>query len=193
MNYEVEQKFSVPDSSGVRHQLAALGAAAGETVEQVDCYFAHPARDFAATDEAFRLRRVGQENCLTYKGAKLDTSTKTRREIEVDLADGPGSAADAVELFESLGFRRVREVRKRRSHFTLRWQDQQTEIALDEVAGLGTFVELEIMAGDGELDRAREALAALAARLGLSNSERRSYLELLMSQESEERQGAGEH
>ena len=54
----------------------------GEPAEQVDTYFSHPARDFAATDEALRIRSIDQENFVTYKGPKLDATTKTRREID---------------------------------------------------------------------------------------------------------------
>jgi adenylate cyclase class 2 len=181
MVLEVEQKFPVSDLASLKSKLADLGAVHRETVAQVDCYFAHPARDFARTDEALRLRQVGQLNFITYKGPKLDTTTKTRREIEVGLAAGQQAAAAAAELLEALGFSRVGEVRKRRVHSTLRWQDREIGVSLDEVASLGTFVELEIMANERDVDQARGLLASLANHLDLSNSERRSYLELLIA------------
>ena len=180
MPLEVEQKFPVSDIAALERQLAALGAAHQETVEQVDCYFAHPGRDFARSDEALRLRRVGPLNFITYKGPKLDRITKTRREIEIEFAAGGENASAAAELLESLGFTPVGEVRKRRVHSTVCWQGREIGVSLDEVDGLGNFVELEIMAGQGDVDEARRSLASLADRLGLTNSERRSYLELLM-------------
>ena len=88
MTIEVEQKFRVADTEGVRKKLVALGATFHEPIRQVDLYFAHPQRDFAQTDEALRLRQVGSENYMTYKGPKLDQNTKTRHEIEVGLAAG---------------------------------------------------------------------------------------------------------
>ena len=58
------------------------------------------------------------------------------------------------------------------------------EVVIDEVESLGTFVELETLIdeGDGETERtaARNCLLALATELGLSRSERRSYLGLLL-------------
>ena len=72
------------------------------------------------------------------------------------------------------------EVRKHRRTFDLAWQGYEVEAALDEVAGLGHFVELEISADEQTLDAARAALASLATRLALGGSERRSYLELLL-------------
>jgi adenylate cyclase class IV len=41
-------------------------------------------------------------------------------------------------------------------------------------------VELEASAGDDDLDDARAAIGALAEHLGLGQTERRSYLELLL-------------
>ena len=57
MAIEVEQKFRIADVPAMERQLRALGATLGATELQVDCYFAHPQRDFAQTDEALRLRR----------------------------------------------------------------------------------------------------------------------------------------
>ena len=61
----------------------------------------------------------------------------------------------------------------------LTWQGHTVHIALDDVQQLGSFVELEIAANDAGLEAARAALQSLSARLGLTSSERRSYLELL--------------
>ena len=80
-------------------------------VEQVDRYFNHPARDFGVTDEAFRIRSVGDANCVTYKGPRIDSVTKTRREIEVSFAEGSDAASQMTDIWQSLGFRFVREVR----------------------------------------------------------------------------------
>src|SRR5205085_2625708 len=58
MQYEVEQKFRLSDLPGIDEKLRQLGAVDGPTVVQVDCYFRHPSRDFAQTDEALRIRTV---------------------------------------------------------------------------------------------------------------------------------------
>jgi adenylate cyclase, class 2 len=55
------------------------------------------------------------------------------------------------------------------------------KILFDDVRHAGLFAEIETIAGQAELDAARQALTALAAELGLSNSERRSYLEIVLS------------
>lgn len=180
MHYEVERKFRVANPADLEGRLAELGAEFDPPEWQVDCYYAHPTRDFAATDEALRIRRVGDANFVTYKGPKLDQLTKTRREIEVPLADGEQPAADFGNLLVALGFRLVAEVYKQRRRAELPWQGRSVEVALDQVERLGHFVELELRADDGELEGARQSIASLAARLGLAHGERRSYLELLL-------------
>jgi adenylate cyclase, class 2 len=181
MHYEVEQKFVLPHPADIERKLSSLGARAAGQCAQVDCYYSHPARDFAQTDEALRIRQVDGQALVTYKGPKIDRETKTRQEIELPLPAGATTAEDFGRLFAALGFAPVGEVRKRRRTFHLVWQGEEVEAALDEVAGLGHFVELEISASDQTLDAARRALASLAARLELGTSERRSYLELLLA------------
>lgn len=184
MRYEVEQKFQVTDLVRLENALGALGAIAGDVLVQVDQYWNHPARDFALTDEALRIRRVGEQNFVTYKGPKLDATTKTRRELELPIAGGEMGASQFAELLLALGFLRVAEVRKTRRPFEIRWQNQNLEVALDQVAGIGSFVELELMVEATGLEQAKACLISLATELGLAESERRSYLELLLGSDS---------
>ena len=181
MNYEVEHKYRVASFDALRKRLAPLDARPLRDVEQVDIYFAHPSRDFAVTDEALRLRRVGDANFITYKGPKIDATTKTRREIELAIGEGDFVGAEFSKLLEALSFRPVGEVRKRRRELEITWQDRCVHCALDDVVGLGTFVELELMAEEADLTAARECLASLAQALDLKDIERRSYLEMLLA------------
>lgn len=182
MKYEVENKFPVDDLELVAQRLIAHGAQFDEAIEQVDHYFAHPARDFAQTDEALRIRRIGQENRVTYKGPKIDQATKTRRELELPLATGDQVTSQYVQLFQALGFRSVAEVKKRRRCGRFTWNGWGVDATLDEVDELGLFVELEIQADADTLRDAQTNLVALAAQLGLTVVERRSYLEMLLEQ-----------
>jgi len=184
VHLEVEQKFPVPELAPVESALARLGAQPGPSQEERDLYFGHPARDFSQTDEALRIRRKGPGVFITYKGPKIDQTTKTRREIELPLGPSERPAEDTAaawaELLLALGFRRVAEVCKLRRKARLARHGFQVEICLDQVSELGSFVELEVVAQDDQLDRARACLAKLAGELGLEKSERRSYLELLL-------------
>ena len=178
---EVELKFRERDAERIRGTLRDLGGRPEGTVGQIDLYFAHPVRNFAITDEAFRIRTVGETGCVTYKGPLLDEQTKSREEIEIAFAGGAGDAARFRQVVERLGFTAVRSVQKERETWRLDWQQHAVEIAIDEVDGLGSFVELETAASPARFEQARSALLALAARLELQESERRSYLALLLA------------
>jgi adenylate cyclase class 2 len=186
MHFEVEQKFPFDDLPTMERRLIELGAIVEPPQEQVDRYFSHPCRDFAATDEALRIRRIGQENFVTWKGPKLDPTTKTRRELELTLEPGESGLDRFASLLEALGFRPVAEVRKVRRPYELHWDGRTVHAALDDVARVGTFVELELMVPAEEMDAARRCLASLARRLQLQHSERRSYLEMQLEKAASE-------
>ena len=189
--YEVEQKFPVADPAALEARLVGLAARFREPVEQVDRYFAHPCRDFVKTDEALRLRRVGDDVAATWTGPRIDSASKTRRELELGLAPVPplpggprGGQATLdrwTELLEALGFRRVRDVAKRRRAARVLWQGTEVEAALDRVAGIGDFLELELQAAAGEVPLATACIESLARTLGCDAQERRSYLELVIA------------
>jgi adenylate cyclase class 2 len=180
MTYEVEQKHRVIDKPALIARLRERGCSLEEPIQQSDQYFAHPCRDFAATDEALRIRVVGDESFVTYKGPKLDKTTKTRREIELPLDPADHDGSQFASLLTALGFAPVAAVRKRRSAFRILIDDHKVNGALDDLDGLGSFVELELQANDDTLDAAKQAIAKLASELNLGPSERRSYLNLLL-------------
>ena len=159
--------------------LHFLGAEPSAPQEQTDLYFNHPSRDFEQTDEALRLRSVATGHIVTYKGPIVDSQTKTRREIEVLLEGGDANDRFA-EILKLLGFRPVRRVRKRRQAYLCTWQARRFEIALDEVAELGRFVEIETQTDEAERAAAVEAILSFASQFQLGNPERRSYLCLLL-------------
>ncbi len=180
MSFEVELKFRVPDLPKISLRLAGLSASISAAHDEADLYFAHPARDFSRTDEALRLRRKGDENFITYKGPKIDAATKTRREIELPLGTGDDAFQSWKTLLEAVGFRPVAEVRKLRRKAAVPWQGRAVEVSLDEVQGVGTFVEFEVIAEEADLEAAKACILSLADSLGLTQSERRSYLEMLL-------------
>ena len=181
MLWEVEQKFRIDDMRAIESKLAELNARIETPIRQVVRYFNHPQRDFGESDEALRLRQVSDDNFITYKGPKIDPTTKTRRELELSLPHGQHVPEEFAELLQALGFREVATVKKIRRTAHVPWEGHQIEIALDDVLELGSFVELETTADDESLNAAKTALATLAKRLEIVMSERRSYLEQLLT------------
>jgi adenylate cyclase, class 2 len=180
MSYEVEMKFPVAEIAAVEEKLKTLGATISGPATEVDVYYAHPARDFAKTDEALRIRRKGAVNSITYKGPKIDATTKTRHEIDLPLPEGEASAVAWADMLHALGFSPVGEVRKSRRKAQVAWQGRNVEVSLDHIDRLGDFVELELIAPEDGVAAARECILALAQSLELHESERRSYLELVI-------------
>lgn len=183
MSYEVEVKYRTVDHDHLVQRLIEKGAIAAGAVNQADIYLSHPARDFAQTNEAFRIRRIGDENRITYKGPKRSGPIKTREEIEIPVAGGPEQFGRLLRLLENLGFRPVATIRKRRETIHLSFQDHELEVALDLAEGLGAFAEIEAFASsEADLPAAQQAVLALADELGLTEVEPRSYLGMILEE-----------
>jgi adenylate cyclase, class 2 len=181
MGYEVEVKFRLVDCDQVERRLAERGAVRQPEITQEDVYLSHPSRDFAVTNEAFRIRRIGTENRITYKGPRLSGPTKTREEIEISVTSGEVAFSQLLRLFENLGFRPVATVRKSRTPFHLNVERRAIEVVLDRAVGIGDFAEIEVLAAtDADLPAAQAAVLALAQQLGLTEVEPRSYLRMFL-------------
>jgi len=165
---EVEVKARARGDTAER--ILAMGATLVGTENHDDLYFNSPQRDFRVTDEALRIRIKEEGPRLTYKGPKLDAQTKSRRELTVRIDD----PSQMCQILEALGFVLSGEVKKRRTKYF--WQ--KVTLALDEVEGLGCFLEIEATGGE-EWEGEKELVQSLLRRLELGESIRESYLELL--------------
>jgi adenylate cyclase class 2 len=178
---EIEMKFPVRDFDAVQENLVRWKATARPTIEEADHYFNAPDRDFAQTDEAFRLRCIGSANRATYKGPKQGGPTKTRTEIEIGLESGPVTAEQFRGMVQCLGYRPTAVVKKRRTIHEFARDGFAMQACLDDVESLGRFVEIEIMAEPDQKQRAQEVLLQVVSELGLPASEPRSYLEMVLA------------
>lgn len=182
---EVEVKYRAADPAAVLNRLLALGAEPSWEADEADHYFNGPDRDYRQTDEAFRIRRTAEDTRLTYKGPKREAATKTRKEVEVPIGDGrEETAAGMSELLICLGFRPVAVVRKERVVYRLDrpigGKARTIEVCFDKVDKVGSFVEVEVLADESEFEEAKAAVLRLAADLGLTDQERRSYLGMFL-------------
>lgn len=176
--YEVEVKFRVAHGDVRPHLDDAVHE---HDVRQVDTYYDHPSRDFATTDEALRIRRSTRDGettaLVTYKGPLVDVSSKTREEHETAVDDGEALHA----ALDGLGFAPAARVEKHREV----WSHDGASVTLDDVDGLGEFVEIERESGNDGVDQVREAVLATARELGLDPADqiRDSYLAMLLDGE----------
>jgi adenylate cyclase class 2 len=181
---EIEMKFPVADFSAIVQNLAKWQANMQPTIEEVDHYFNAPDRDFGRTDEAFRLRCIGVQNRVTYKGPKQAGPTKTRTEIEIGLEAGAEAAEQFRQMVQHLGYRPTAVVKKRRTGYDFQREGFALQACCDEVETLGRFVEIEIVTEPEQKQRAQEILLQVVRELGLPASERRSYLEMVLAKQA---------
>ena len=168
---EVEAKAYLPEPERVMTSIMELGGREIYFTVQRDTYYRHPGRDFAITDEALRIREEEGRSFITYKGPKLDLQTKAREELEVPLVD----PKDLGMLLLRLDFEPVAVVEKRRRGYLV----GTLEVTVDEVKGLGYFLEVEAKNCD-DLEEGKERVLGLMNTLHLESLERMSYLELLL-------------
>lgn len=87
------------------------------------------------------------------------------------------------ELLDRLGFKEVLKVVKTREKY---YVEKGVTITLDEVEGLGKFIEIETLVKEkDEIPEAVEKLEKILRELGVEKFERRSYLELLLEKRTE--------
>jgi len=175
MAREVEAKFSVADFRAVRRALRAAGARYLGTVVELDRFFDLPDRRLYQSGCGLRLRHVrvvrhvdggrGGGWLLTAKGPKRKKSRlKIRREVQTSVADGQAM----VNILKAAGLEPVVAFQKRRTSYRV----DQCAVELDEVSGLGRFVEIE---GPGA-----RAIEAVRKKLPLPDEPiSASYLEML--------------
>jgi len=190
---EVEIKVKISDPNLIRKKFDNFNGIYKLSLHHEDTYFNMPKglRDFKQTDEALRLRkstefdRVNKELAqkinyfITYKGKKIDKTTKTREEIEVKIDE-----IEAMKnLLKLLGFQEVFTVIKERELYDFKFKDTRIEALIDYIPILEQhFVEVELITESyDDVDENKEILFQFLENFGIKKQEsvRKSYLELI--------------
>ncbi|MGQ9722660.1 MAG: class IV adenylate cyclase [Candidatus Jordarchaeum sp.] len=175
---EVEIKCPISDPDRIAEKLVKKVCAKFiKTIFQKDVYLQHPSKNFKETDEAMRIRESVEGVQLTYKGPKIDSLSKTREELGVQV----DNFESVLKIFLRIGFFPIANVNKSRKIFHIK---ENIIASIDQVQDLGNFLELESEAKDySQIETKREELLSILDKLGLSreNTERRSYLELIIA------------
>jgi adenylate cyclase class 2 len=192
---EVEIKVKISDPNLMRKKFEENNGIYKLSLNHEDTYFNMPKglRDFRQTDEALRLRKSIEfnrdnkaktqkiNNYITYKGKKIDKTTKTREEIEVKITE----IEDMKNILKFLGFREVFTVVKKRELYDFIFNDTRIEALIDYIPVLEQhFVEVELITESYEtVDENKEILFKFLSIFGIKKQEsiRKSYLELIIN------------
>ena len=174
---EIEVKVKV-QLDEMEISLRNLGFLKGTVVYEKDTYYNGRQVDLKKEDKALRIRehRDLESNVTTYvlnfKGPKLDDSTMTREETQFEVP----SLEIGETVLNGLGFFATDGVEKVRTHYL----KEVVTCCLDDVTGLGEFLEIEVIAEEKGYDAAIEKIKGLLGRLGLSmrDTVRESYLSM---------------
>jgi predicted adenylyl cyclase CyaB len=131
MNRNVEIKARVDDLASIRDRVRMLADDSPRVLVQEDTFFACP----RGRCKMRQVAGTGQAELIYYERLN-QKGPKESHYIVHRTPDGDGLKG---VLAQALGVRGV--VRKRRELFVI----GQTRVHLDEVEGLGTFVELEVV------------------------------------------------
>jgi len=191
---EVEIKVRITDPELMRKRFIEKEGSYKFSLKHEDTYFNMPngLRDFKKTDEALRLRksikfiknnkRENQERevYFTYKGKKLDNSTKTREEIDLLIED----YEKMKRILSILGFNEVLSVKKERELFKFDYKNHSIEALIDYLPILNQyFIEVECLTDSSEkVEEIQRILFEFLNSFGIKREDsiRKSYLELVI-------------
>lgn len=158
MTFEIEIKLRLPpDVSKIRRTLRKLGfrVAVPRSLE-TNVLFDNPKYPLGIQGKLLRIRRVGRDSLLTYKGPSKSVRYKKRHELEVHLSD----AEVTEEIFKKIGYQPVFRYEKFRTEF-VEPSERAGKVLLDETP-VGNFLELE---------GAPQWIGRTARRLGFSEAD----------------------
>lgn len=179
-NFEIEIKLPVQDLALLKEELCLRGFAEKARIREKDQYYNGDHHNVKDRGEALRIRESTDlatgASCaqINFKGRKIDNVSMSRPEYETQVQDG----ACMGQILKALGFLPVAVVTKTRCYL----ERGDMTACLDQVEGLGAFLELEIVTGEASLrETALQEMEQLLTELGLSMNDtvRTSYLGLL--------------
>ncbi|MGE5249600.1 MAG: class IV adenylate cyclase [Bacteroidota bacterium] len=144
MSRNIEIKARVRDFEEIRRRAEGLSAAPCEIIPQEDIFFTTP-------KGRLKLRELpgGRGQLIYYE--RPDQEGPKRSEYYIFETDDPGNLR--LALSRAYGVRGV--VKKTRYLYLA----GQTRIHLDDVQGLGQFMELEVVMREGQTDAEGQAIA----------------------------------
>jgi predicted adenylyl cyclase CyaB len=165
----IEIKARVQNFDEIRRRAEDLSGSAVEVIPQEDTFFNTP-------HGRLKLRLLAENRAQLIYYTRPDQEGPKRSDYHISHSSDPASLKRVLEL--AYGIRGV--VRKTRYLYLV----GQTRVHLDDVDGLGQFMELEVVMGEKQSDAEGQAIAeALMASLGIEKTDllEGAYMDLLES------------
>ncbi len=155
MNIEVEIKVKMDSIDTPKSNLLERGELV-KKIEQIDEYYVPCHRDFFAQKpfpvEWLRIRKNPDKTLFEYDKS-VNKDAKGEQEYAEEYETEVSSPEELKKILQFLDFKKIVTVKKKREV----WDCGSIEISLDEVDGLGFFVEAE---AKGEFQNSKEAKEA---------------------------------
>lgn len=162
---EIEVKVKVEDFTNLLGKLSGLGCQFSELIRQEDKIFTDfPDNEFAEFKPGtnfLRIRKSGGKTLFTLKQSLVNELEGIEKEVEVS------DAKEMEDLLKLMGYHEVVQVTKTRKK--TRYKDY--EICLDDVEGLGSFVELEKIT-DEDSEKVQSEMMDFLLGLGVQAKDR---------------------
>lgn len=163
----IEIKAYARNFDEIRRRAEALSDKPVEVLPQEDTFFNTP-------QGRLKLRVLSENSGQLIYYARPDREGPKRSDYHISLTTDPGNLKRVLEF--AYGIRGM--VRKTRYLYLV----GQTRIHLDDVEGLGQFMELEVVLREGQSDAEGQAIAeGLMSRLGVEGNDliEGAYMDLL--------------
>ena len=169
MNIEVEIKIEVENLQEIKKKVEVLGKLI-KSIKQIDDYYVPVHRDFFARKpqpiEWLRIRTNPDKVIFEYDKSinqKADGSQDYAEEYETEISNPD----ELKKILDFLDFKKIVTVEKQREY----WMCGNVEVALDDVKGLGCFVEAEAKGEFESPEQARKECINLLKKLGIENDD----------------------
>ncbi len=157
MPVNIEIKARARDFAGLKQRAERLSDGPAEVITQEDTFF-------HTSHGRLKLRLLAADRAQLVYYERRDQNGPKRSDYRIFTTGDPDSLKAVLSL--ALGVRGV--VRKTRTLYLV----GQTRIHLDQVEGLGYFLELEVMLRPGQSDQEGQAIAQdLMSRLGVAGDD----------------------
>ena len=171
MPANIEIKARARDFNGIRSRAAALSEALEQVVPQSDTFF-------FTNHGRLKLRELEREQAQLIYYERADQGGPKRSDYHIFETVDPENLKTTLSL--ALGIRGT--IRKTRYLYLV----GQTRVHLDDVEGIGQFMELEVVLGPGQTDEEGQAIAEdLMSKLGVDQSDllEGAYIDLIEGEE----------